>query len=240
LTKSTLSDKVNCDPLKAKNDAKTLLPLTLTLSLQGRGQAIHSSSKAGSTLAHFDKKERKIMKAAIHQSALEIVQGDITQQEIAAIGNAANSALAGGGGVDGAIHRAGGPTLMSELKSKYKECPTGSAVITSGGNLKAKYVIHAVGPRYSGSSRDAELLSGAYRKSLELCTQNKIDSIAFPSISTGIYGYPVEEASRIALKTVADYLKEHPEIKLVRFVLFDSRTFEVYKEALQELSQLKK
>jgi len=175
------------------------------------------------------------MKAIIHQSTLEIVQGDITQQEIAALGNAANSALAGGGGVDGAIHRAGGPILMSELKSKYKGCPTGSAVITSGGNLKAKYVIHAVGPRYSGSPRDAELLSSAYRKSLELCTQNKIDSIAFPSISTGIYGYPVEEASRIALKTVADHLKEHPEIKLVRFVLFDSRTFEVYKEALQEL-----
>ncbi|HSB05634.1 MAG TPA: O-acetyl-ADP-ribose deacetylase [Thermodesulfobacteriota bacterium] len=180
------------------------------------------------------------MKVSIHQSALEIVQGDITQQEIAAIGNAANSALAGGGGVDGAIHRTGGPILMSELKAKYKGCPTGSAVITSGGNLKAKYVIHAVGPRYSGSPKDAELLSGAYRKSLELCTQNKIDSIAFPSISTGIYGYPVEEASRIALKTVTDYLKEHPEIKLVRFVLFDSRTFEVYQEALQEVAQLKK
>jgi O-acetyl-ADP-ribose deacetylase (regulator of RNase III) len=177
------------------------------------------------------------MKVTIHQSTIEIVQGDITQQETTAIGNAANSALAGGGGVDGAIHRAGGPTLLSELKAKYKGCPTGSAVITGGGNLKAKYVIHAVGPRYSGSPRDAELLSGAYRKSLELCSQNKIDSIAFPSISTGIYGYPVEEASRIALKTVIDYLKEHPEVKLVRFVLFDSRTFEAYKEALKELSQ---
>ncbi len=175
------------------------------------------------------------MKVTVHQSILEIVQGDITQQEIMAIGNAANSALAGGGGVDGAIHRAGGPTLMSELKAKYKGCPTGSAVITRGGNLKAKYVIHAVGPRYSGSPKDAEFLSGAYRKSLELCTQNKIDSIAFPSISTGIYGYPVEEASRIALKTVMNYLKEHPEVKLVRFVLFDSKTFEVYKKSLKEL-----
>lgn len=174
------------------------------------------------------------MKATIHQSTLEVVQGDITVQDTEAIGNAANSALAGGGGVDGAIHRAGGPSIMSELKTRYKGCPTGSAVITGGGNLKSKFVIHAVGPRYSGSPKDPELLSGAYRKSLELCTQNKISSIAFPSISTGIYGYPVEEASRIALKTVMDYLKDHPEIKLVRFVLFDSKTFSVYKEVLKE------
>jgi len=176
------------------------------------------------------------MKAKVHQSTLEVVQGDITQQDIEAIGNAANSALAGGGGVDGAIHRAGGPTLMSELKAKYKGCLTGSAVITSGGNLKAKYVIHAVGPRYSGSPKDPELLSSVYRKSLELCTQNKISSIAFPSISTGIYGYPVEDASRIALKTIMDYLKNHPEIKLVRFVLFDSNTYRVYEGVLKELT----
>jgi O-acetyl-ADP-ribose deacetylase (regulator of RNase III) len=177
------------------------------------------------------------MKVAVHQSTLEIVQGDITLQEITAIGNAANSALAGGGGVDGAIHRAGGPAVMSELKARYKGCPTGSAVITGGGKLKAKYVIHAVGPMYSGSPRDPELLSSAYRKSLELCTEHRIDSVAFPSISTGIYGYPVEEASRTALKTVIDYLKSHPEIKRVRFVLFDSRTFEVYKTALKQLAQ---
>jgi O-acetyl-ADP-ribose deacetylase (regulator of RNase III) len=177
-----------------------------------------------------------MMKATVHQSTLEVVQGDITQQETEAIGNAANSALAGGGGVDGAIHRAGGPAIMSELRAKYKGCPTGSAVITGGGNLKAKYVIHAVGPRYSGSAKEAELLSSAYRKSLELCTQNKISLIAFPSISTGIYGYPVEEASQIALKTVIDYLKDHPEIKLVRFVLFDSNTYRVYEETLKELT----
>jgi O-acetyl-ADP-ribose deacetylase (regulator of RNase III) len=178
----------------------------------------------------------KEMKVNAQKSILEITQGDITQQDIEAIGNAANSALAGGGGVDGAIHRAGGPSIMSELKTKYKGCPTGSAVITGGGNLKAKYVIHAVGPRYSGSPKDPELLSGAYRKSLELCSQNKISSIAFPSISTGIYGYPVEEASRIAIKTVMDYLKDHPEIKLVRFVLFDSKTFDVYKGSLKEMT----
>lgn len=178
------------------------------------------------------------MKVNVQKSILEVVQGDITHQDTEAIGNAANQALAGGGGVDGAIHRAGGPSLMSELKAKYKGCPTGSAVITGGGNLKAKYVIHAVGPRYSGSPKDPEHLSGAYRKSLELCTQNKISSIAFPSISTGIYGYPVEEASRIALKTVMDYLKDHPEIKVVRFVLFDSRTFDVYKKSLEEMTLL--
>ncbi len=176
------------------------------------------------------------MEVKVNQSTLEILQGDITQQEITAIGNAANSALAGGGGVDGAIHRAGGPRIMSELKSKYRGCPTGSAVLTGGGNLKARYVIHAVGPRYSGAPKDSELLSGAYRRSLELCTQNQIDAIAFPSISTGIYGYPVKEASRIALRTVIDYLKAHPEIKMVRFVLFDSRTFETYEESLKELT----
>ena len=173
----------------------------------------------------------------IHQSTIEVVQGDITQQETEAIGNAANAALAGGGGVDGAIHRAGGPSIMAELRSRYKGCPTGSAVMTGGGDLKARYVIHAVGPRYSGTPRDGELLASAYRKSLELCTQNKIASIAFPSISTGIYGYPVEEASRIALKTVTDYLTDHPEIRLVRFVLFDSRTLTVYEKALEELTK---
>jgi O-acetyl-ADP-ribose deacetylase (regulator of RNase III) len=125
---------------------------------------------------------------------------------------------------------------MWELKARHKGCPTGSAVITKGGDLKAKYVIHAVGPRYSGTPKDPEHLSGAYRTSLELCTQNKISSIAFPSISTGIYGYPVEKASRIALKTVIDYLQNHPEIRLVRFVLFDSKTFEIYQETLKELA----
>jgi len=174
-------------------------------------------------------------KTTIVRSTLEITQGDITLQNTEAIGNAANSALAGGGGVDGAIHRAGGPSIMAELKAKYKGCPTGSAVITRGGNLKAKYVIHAVGPRYSGSTKDAELLASAYRKSLELCSQHNISSIAFPSISTGIYGYPVEEASRIALRTVADYLEKHQEIELVRFVLFDSKTYRTYEATLKEL-----
>ena len=177
-----------------------------------------------------------MIKVTIHQSTLELAQGDITKEEAEAIGNAANASLAGGGGVDGAIHRAGGPSIMAELKTRYKGCPTGSAVITAGGNLKAKYVIHAVGPRYSATAKDAELLASAYRKCLELCSQNKISSVAFPSISTGIYGYPVEEASCIALKTVKDYLKDHPEIKLVRFVLFDSMTYLAYEKALKELT----
>ena len=177
------------------------------------------------------------MKATIHQSVLEVVQGDITQQDTEAIGNAANSKLAGGGGVDGTIHRAGGPTIMADLRAKYTGCPTGSAVITGGGNLKAKYVIHAVGPIYSGSSKDAQLLSSAYRTCLEQCTKHQISSIAFPSISTGVYGYPVDEASRIALQTVMNYLKDHPEIKLVRFVLFDSNTYRVYEGTLKELTK---
>ncbi len=174
-------------------------------------------------------------KINVGKSTLEVVQGDITLQDTEAIGNAANSALAGGGGVDGAIHRAGGPSLIAELKAKYKGCPTGSAVITGGGNLKAKYVIHAVGPRYSGSPKDAGLLAGAYRESLELCSQHNISSVAFPSISTGVYGYPVEEASRIALSTVIDYLEKRQDIKLVRFVLFDSRTYQAYAAALKQL-----
>jgi O-acetyl-ADP-ribose deacetylase (regulator of RNase III) len=181
----------------------------------------------------------KMTKVTIHQSLLEVVQGDITRQDTEAIGNAANSRLAGGGGVDGAIHRAGGPAIMAELKAKYKGCPTGSAVITGGGNLKAKYVLHAVGPIYSGSPKDAQLLASAYRTCLELCTQHQIASIAFPSISTGVYGYPAEEASRVALKAIMDYLENHPEITLVRFVLFDSATYQVYEETLRVLTEEK-
>ena len=174
----------------------------------------------------------------IGASSIELVQGDITQQELGAIGNAANSRLAGGGGVDGAIHRAGGPSLMQELRAKYPQgCPTGQAVITGGGNLKARYVLHAVGPVYSGKLKDAELLASAYQACLTLCSQHEISTVAFPSISTGVYGYPVEEAAPIALRTVAAYLAEHPEIRLVRFVLFDPKTFTAYQRALAQLEQ---
>ncbi len=162
---------------------------------------------------------------------IEIISGDITEQDTEAIVNAANSRLAGGGGVDGAVHRRGGPEIMVELKAQYKGCPTGSAVITGGGKLKAKFVIHAVGPVYSGNSNDPRLLASAYRSSLELCSKHQIRTVSFPSISTGAYRYPVQEAAAIALKSVSDYLKNHSEIKLVRFVLFDDLTFCVYQEA---------
>lgn len=162
---------------------------------------------------------------------IEFVKGDITEQETEAIANAANSRLAGGGGVDGAIHRKGGPQIMKELREKYKGCPTGSAVITGGGKLKAKYVMHAVGPVYSGKPKDAGLLRSAYQKCLELCSEHQINSIAFPSISTGAYGYPLKEAAEIAVKTVQDYLNTHPEVKRARFVLFDDQTFTAYQAA---------
>jgi len=172
----------------------------------------------------------------IGQGRLELVHGDITQQETEAIGNAANSRLAGGGGVDGAIHRAGGPAIMRELKARYPDgCPTGRAVITRGGQLRAKHVIHAVGPVYSGTPRDAELLTSAYRTSLVLCSRHGITTVSFPSISTGVYRYPVTEAAPIAMRTVTEYLKTHPEIQLVRFVLFDPGTFAAYHQALEAL-----
>jgi len=173
----------------------------------------------------------------VGDARIELVQGDITRQETEAIGNAANSRLAGGGGVDGAIHRAGGPEIIQELKAKYPGgCPIGQAVITGGGKLKARYVLHAVGPVYSGKPRDAELLAGAYQSCLRLCSQHGISTVAFPSISTGVYGYPVEEAAPVALGAVATYLKEHPEIRLARFVLFDAGTLAAYERALGALS----
>ena len=178
------------------------------------------------------------MSVMIGSTRLELVQGDMTQQDVEAIGNAANSRLAGGGGVDGAIHRAGGPAIKQELKATHPEgCPTGQAVMTLGGQLKTKYVLHAVGPVYSGKSKDTELLAGAYRSCLLLCTQHGIRSVAFPSISTGVYGYPIEEAAPIAIRTVAEYLIAHPDITLVRFVLFDAKTLDAYQRALTSWQQ---
>jgi O-acetyl-ADP-ribose deacetylase (regulator of RNase III) len=173
------------------------------------------------------------MKVEIEGAALELVQGDITRQEVDAIVNAANSGLRGGGGVDGAIHRAGGPEIAAECR-RIGGCPTGKAVITSGGRLPARYVIHAVGPIYrGGSSGEKDLLGGAYRSSLELAVGKGLRSVAFPSISTGAYGYPIRDASRVALGAVRDYLTEHPaSLDLVRFVLFTQADYEVYAEAL--------
>jgi O-acetyl-ADP-ribose deacetylase (regulator of RNase III) len=175
------------------------------------------------------------MEAKINKSTLALVEGDITIEETDAIVNAANSRLAGGGGVDGAIHRAGGPSIMAECR-KIGGCPTGQAVITTGGNLKAKYVIHTVGPVYQGGTKgEAALLKSAHLESLKLASAKKLKSIAFPAISTGVYGYPVNEAAYIALKTVIDYLKEHGDIELVRFVLFGRKTYETFAEELKKL-----
>jgi O-acetyl-ADP-ribose deacetylase (regulator of RNase III) len=181
-------------------------------------------------------KKEGIMQITINNAILELVQGDITQQSIDAIVNAANPTLLGGGGVDGAIHRGAGPGLLAECRT-LRGCETGDAKITKGYNLKAKHVIHTVGPVYRRDGKQApELLASAYRRSLEVASENGLKSIAFPSISTGAYGYPLEEAAPIALGTVRDFLKDHPEIELVRFVLFDGKTLGAYEEALKKLS----
>ncbi len=159
---------------------------------------------------------------------IALARGDITTFAADAIANAANSALAGGGGVDGAIHRAGGPEIMKELR-RFNGCPTGSAVATGAGRLPAKWVFHAVGPRYSGRAEEASLLASAYRSCLELAVARGARTIAFPSISTGIYGYPVEEAAPIAIRTVRDFLSTTDAIERVTFVLFDAGTYEAFR-----------
>ena len=159
---------------------------------------------------------------------IELVRGNIVHQEVDAIVNAANTSLLGGGGVDGAIHAAAGRELLAECRT-LGGCATGSAKITRGYNLKAKWIIHAVGPVYSGKPRDAELLASAYRASLRLAIEKSLTSIAFPSISTGAYRFPLDEAAPIAIKTVL----EHSEsLEVVRFVLFDSSTHAAYQRAL--------
>ena len=175
------------------------------------------------------------MQVKIGQALLELVEGDITQQDTEALVNAANEQLRVGGGVDGAINSAGGPKIQEEAR-KIGHCPTGQAVITTGGNLKAKFVIHTVGPIYrDGRHREPELLASAYRECLKIASARGIKSLAFPSLSTGVYGYPISDAARVALKTVKDYLAEHQEIELVRFVLFGQPTFAAFTEALQEI-----
>ncbi len=175
------------------------------------------------------------MEVKIGPSTLELVEGDITRQDTEAVVNAANKYLRPGGGVDGAIHRAGGPAIEAACRG-LGGCPTGEARITTGGNLKARYVIHTVGPVYKdGRHREPELLASCYRESLKLASAHGIKSLAFPSISTGVYGYPMEDAAKVALKAVIDYLAHHPEIERVRFVLFGGAAYEVYEKALQEM-----
>ncbi len=167
---------------------------------------------------------------------IEIVKGDITEEATDAIVNAANERLIPGGGVDGAIHRKGGPTILEELRAKYTHCPTGQAVVTQAGNLRAKYVIHAVGPIYkNGKSGEADLLASAYRSALEKALELNLSSISFPALSTGAYGYPLEDASVIALKTVVDFLKEKQAPKLVRFVLFTDEAYNIFIRTLERL-----
>ena len=178
------------------------------------------------------------MRVQINDRTLELHQGDITLQQVDAIVNAANSRLAGGGGVDGAIHRGGGPSIMAETDAKYPSgCPTGSAVISGAGELPAKYVIHAVGPIWGGGNRgEAELLAGAYRRCLELAAEHDCRSIAFPALSTGAYRYPIDLAARTALSTAIEFLQEHDRPELVQFVLFNAGAYGAFAAALEELT----
>ncbi len=165
---------------------------------------------------------------------IKLRKGDITRVEIDAIVNAANTSLLGGGGVDGAIHRAAGSELLAECRA-LGGCPTGSARITRGYKLPARHVIHAVGPVYrDGRHGEPDLLAGCYRTALRLAVENGCKSIAFPAISCGVYGYPIRDAARIARDEVVGFLKNHPELEQVIFVLFDDRAYGVYEEVLRE------
>ena len=182
------------------------------------------------------------MEIKINGINLSLIQGDITKQATDAVVNAANSTLMGGGGVDGDIHQVGGPAILEECKlivSKEGRLPTGKAVITTGGNLRAKYVIHTVGPVwYDGNRGEVELLASAYKESLKLAEDNKLSSISFPSISTGAYRYPVREAARIAVEAVASFLKDKAySLREVVFVLFDRKTYDAFLSALQEVAK---
>ena len=162
-------------------------------------------------------------------SIIEIVKADITKLNVDAIVNAANSSLLGGGGVDGAIHRAAGPKLLEECK-KLNGCKTGEAKITQGYNLQSKFVIHTVGPIWNGGNyNEDELLTNCYLNSLKLAVENKIKTIAFPAISTGVYSFPLERAAQIAIKTVKKFIQSDKSIQKIIFVCFDDRTYQTYK-----------
>lgn len=170
------------------------------------------------------------------KTKVEVLEGDITKIAVDAIVNAANTSLLGGGGVDGAIHRAAGPQLLEECR-KIGGCPTGEARITKGYNLPSHYVIHTVGPVWMGGKNgEAELLASCYHSSLVLAKDNKIETIAFPSISTGVYSYPVEAAAEIAISTINDFLRNNTLPQRVYMVCFDKFTFDTYQKAVDKLS----
>ena len=180
------------------------------------------------------------MEFAVNDGVLVLLEGDITKVPVDAVVNAANSQLIGGGGVDGAIHRAGGPSIMAELdamRPNIGACPTGKAVVTGAGDLPAQYVIHAVGPIYrDGRQGEPELLTSCYRTSMESAAERGAASISFPSISTGVYGYPIADAAEIALRTVIDFLNGPPRsIEKAIFVLFGPSAYQVHAEAAERL-----
>jgi O-acetyl-ADP-ribose deacetylase len=175
------------------------------------------------------------MQTQINNTVLELVRGDIVEQDVDAIVNAANASLLGGGGVDGAIHRAAGPELLAECRT-IGGCPTGEARITGGYRLKARYVIHTVGPVYRGGDRgEAELLANCHRNSLALAAKYDLRSITFPAISTGIYGYPLNAAAAIAVGATIAYLQTHNDLQLVRFVLWDEGAMEAFSRQLSAI-----
>jgi O-acetyl-ADP-ribose deacetylase (regulator of RNase III) len=173
-------------------------------------------------------------------TVLKIIQGDITKIPVDAIVNAANAKLAGGGGVDGAIHRAGGPSIMKELdeiREKQGGCPTGQCVVTRAGKLPAQWVIHAVGPVWKGGKHNEdELLGSAYYQSLLAARQAGAKTVSFPNISTGVYGYPKERAAQIAIQTVSNFVKENPDVfEEILFVCFDKENYDIYQKLLKNV-----
>jgi O-acetyl-ADP-ribose deacetylase (regulator of RNase III) len=177
------------------------------------------------------------MKRSFGDAAIEVVEGDLTKQHVDAIVNAANSTLLGGGGVDGAIHRAGGPAILAECQT-LGGCETGDAKITTGGNLLASHVIHTVGPVYrNGGNGEPELLARCHQRSLEIACAEGLRTVAFPAISCGVYGYPIPDAAQIAIGTVAHGLESQTGIDLIRFVLFDSEIGAIFERALESITE---
>lgn len=173
----------------------------------------------------------------MHHQRIEIIEGDLTVQAVDAIVNAANESLLGGGGVDGAIHRAGGPAILEACR-QLGGCRTGDAKITTGGKLAARFVIHTVGPIYRDGNRgEAELLARCHRRSLEVAVNHGLRSVAFPAISCGVYGYPIPDAAGIAIGTVFEFLRTHKEIDLVRFVLYGDATCQAFRRALEAFTE---